>query len=176
MQRPSRLIAKKYVGAAALFVVIGASVLPVRTAPTRGCHNVTGKGVWTLIPSPNDPLGRTMGPNSGAMRGSATTLITSLAPNPNGTISATSQDTWVVDEQDILVFSSSTTFAPIPGEPLGTVDDERTLTVIGGTGNYAGATGTIDVTGIGYNLFGPNAGPGSTFFDVRFEGSICTSN
>jgi hypothetical protein len=47
-----------------------------------------------------------------------------------------------------------------------------TLTVIGGSGKYAGATGTVYVTGTGYNLFGPNAGPGSTFFDVRYRGQI----
>jgi hypothetical protein len=48
--------------------------------------------------------------------------------------------------------------------------------VIGGTGKYAGATGTINLTGTGYNLFGPAAGPGSTFFDLRYDGTVCTVN
>jgi hypothetical protein len=176
MRRPNRFFVKKCVGAAVLFAVIGASMSTVRVTASGGCHNVSGKGVWTLIPSPNDPIGRTLGPTSGSMRGSTSAYLTSLTPNPDGSLGNTTVESWVLDAQDVIQFAGVGTFTPLPGEPIGTVSDARTLTAVGGTGKYAGATGTLNVRGIGFNLFGPNAGPGSTFFDVRFEGTICTPN
>jgi len=176
MQHPGRLTVKEYVGVGALIVLIGASASPVRVTASAGCQNVNGRALWTLIPSPNDPFGRTLGPTSGHLKGSATTLLTSVAAGPGGGLSATSSDTWVLDAQDMLQFTGTATFTPIPNEPIDTVSDERTLTVIGGSGAYAGATGTLNVSGFGYNLLGPNAGAGNTFFDVRFSGTICKPN
>lgn len=140
----------------------------------NGCRNVTGKAVWTLIPAPNDPLGRVVGPTTGNLKAAVSAYLTSLVPNPDGSLHATSVEVWVLGPQDILQFAGDATFTPVPGAPIGTVSDALTLTVIGGSGKYAGATGTINVTGIGYNLFGPGAGPGSSFFDVRYKGTVCT--
>lgn len=166
---------KHAVGAIALFLVVGTSASPAMTAGNDDCENVTGKGVWTLIPS-DDPLGRVLGPTTGSLKGAVTANLTSLAPAPGGSFQATSNEVWVLGPQDTLQFDGAATFTPVPGAPIGTVSDSLTLTAVSGTGKYAGATGTINVTGTGYNLFGPNAGPGNTFFEVRYQGTICTVN
>jgi len=164
------------IGAMALFLVLGTSASSAITAGKGECQNATGKGEWTLIPSANDPLGRVLGPNTGTLKGAVSAHLTSLVPNPDGSLHATSVEVWVLGPQDILQFAGEATFTPVPGAPIGTVTDALTLTVTGGTGKYAGATGTINVTGTGHNLFGPAAGPGSSFFDVRYQGSICTAD
>jgi hypothetical protein len=65
------------------------------------------------------------------------------------------------------------TVTPLAGQPTGTFHDALHLTISSGTGKYADATGTIEVRGIGYNIVGPAAGPGNSFFAVRYEGDIC---
>lgn len=139
----------------------------------NNCQNVAGQAQFIVIPAPNDPFGRILGPSTGTLRAAITAIVTKLTPNPNGTIDATSIELWVVNEKDQLLFDGRATFTPIPGQPIGTVDDKLTLTVKSGTGQFQGATGTIAVTGIGYNLFGPDAGPGKTYFQVNYNGSIC---
>jgi hypothetical protein len=166
---------KHAIGAVALCLMIGTTASSARTVVNQDCQTVTGKGQWTLIPS-GDPLGRVLGPTTGNLKASVSASLISLAPNPNGSLSATSDEVWVLGPQDVIRFAGAATFTPIADAPLGTVADELTLTVASGTGQYAGATGTIKVTGTGYNLFGPAAGPGSTFFDVRYRGTICTAN
>jgi hypothetical protein len=113
-----------------------------------------------------------MGPSTGSLKGSITANFTSVTPQPDGSLSFTSADVWVLGPQDLLVFAGNGAFTPIAGQPIGTVHDSLTLTVTAGTGAYAGATGTVNVSGIGYNLFGPAAGPGNSFFDVRYDGTI----
>ena len=164
---------KTFTRIAAVGVAIMLFANPARAAQEK-CKNASGQAVWTLIPSPNDAIGRAMGPSTGSLKGSNTAILTSLAPVPDGSLAFTSADVWVLGPQDVLTFGGQGTFTPIANQPVGTVHDSLTLTVTGGTGAYAGATGTVTVSGIGYNLFGPAAGPGNTFFDVRYEGTICT--
>ncbi len=136
------------------------------------CDRVEGKAVWTLIPAPNDPLGRVLGPATGDLKAAVSAYLTSLGPQPDGTLKATSVETWVLGAQDVITFDGVAIFTPFGTD--GNVRDALTLTVSGGSGDYAGATGQIEVRGIGYNLLGPGAGPGSSFFDVRYKGAICT--
>lgn len=156
----------------ALFLVIGTAALSAKAPAKDSCQTVTGKGEWTLIPS-SDPLGRVLGPTTGNLKASVSASLTSLAPNPDGSLHATSDEVWVLGAQDVIRFAGEATFTPVPGAPLGTVSDSLTLTAVSGSGKYAGVSGVINVTGTGHNLFGPAAGPGSTFFDVRYRGSIC---
>jgi len=145
---------------------------------------VTGSGTWTLIPAPNDPIGRVLGPTTGGLKAAVTAYLTGLTPTPTGAFTVTSVEVWALDDEDsnrrkpgaaqnLLIFNGLATFTPIADQPFGTVKDELTLTAVGGTGDYAGATGTIKVTGTGYNLFGPNAAPGNTFFKIEYRGKIC---
>ena len=141
-----------------------------------GCHVANGKAVWTVIPPAvapaADPLGRVAGPTTGDLKAVVTAYLTGLSFAPDG-LHATSVETWVVGPQDVLLFSGNAVFTPIPG--TADVEDHLTLTVIGGSGKYAGATGTLNVTGTGYNLL-PSPTPGTTFFDVRYRGTICTQD
>jgi hypothetical protein len=169
------MLLKHAIGALALALLIGTTGSTARAAGAPNCQTVAGKGQWTLIPSA-DPLGRVLGPTTGSLKASISATLKTLAPNPNGSLTATSEEVWVLGPQDVITFDGMATFTPIADAPVGTVADELTLTVVNGTGQYAGATGTVNVTGTGYNLFGPAAGPGSTFFDIRYRGTICTAN
>jgi hypothetical protein len=162
------------VGSALLCAALAVYTVPAHASGNDGCKQVTGKAVWTLVPAPNDPLGRVVGPSTGNLKAATSAYLTSLAPNPDGSLHATSVETWVLGPQDIIQFAGDATFTPVPDAPIGTVSDDLTLTAIGGSGKYAGVTGTLHVTGTGYNLFGPGAGPGSSFFEVSYQGTICT--
>jgi hypothetical protein len=137
------------------------------------CQAVQGQTQHVLIPAPNDPFGRIIGPASGTLKSAVTAFITSLTFRPDGTIDATTVDLWVVSPQDQITFEGRATFTPVPGQPVGTVTDQLTMTVRSGTGQFEGATGTVAVTGLGYNLFGPDAGLGKTYFQLNYSGSIC---
>ena len=143
------------------------------TAAEQKCRTAAGKALWTLIPS-NDPIGRVLGPATGDLKAAVSAYLTSLTPQQDGSFLATSVETWVLGAQDILVFNGVATFTPVAGAPVGTVSDSLHLTVAGGTGAFSGATGTVEVRGTGFNLFGPNAAPGNTYFDVSYNGNICT--
>jgi hypothetical protein len=142
-------------------------------AEENRCQTMTGKAVWTVIPAPNDQLGRVLGQSTGDLKASVSAFLTGVTPQANGSLTATSIDVWVMGPQDTLVFDGAVTFTPLPGAPVGTVADSLALTVTGGTGAYAGATGSLQVTGTGYNFFGPNAGPGGTYAEVTYRGAIC---
>ena len=157
-----------------LGIGIAASLFwPSVSSGQTNCQNVSGQAQHTLIPAPNDPFGRIIGPASGTLKSVITAFITNLTFRPDGAIDATTVDLWVLSPQDQITFDGRATFTPVPGQPVGTVNDQLTLTVRSGTGQFEGATGTIAVTGIGYNLFGPDAGLGKTYFQLNYSGSIC---
>jgi hypothetical protein len=135
------------------------------------CQNVQGQAQFILIPAPNDPFGRIIGPATGTLRAAITAFVTSLSFRADGAIDATSIETWVVSPQDQITFDGRATFTPIPGQPAN-VSDRLVLTVKSGKGQFEGATGTIVVTGTGFNLLA-DAGPGKTYFQVSYTGSIC---
>lgn len=146
---------------------------PVFAKLPPGCKRVRGDVDLTLIPSPNDPLGRSIGPSGGGLKGAVTSVITSLVPQGGDVILATTLETWVGGLTDILNASANVTYTQIGSTFDFTVD--ATQTIVSGTGKYSGATGTIHVTGIGHDLFGPNAGPGSTNFELEYDGTVCTT-
>jgi hypothetical protein len=139
----------------------------VRAEP--GCKVVKGKILEVQIPAPNEPFGRVLGSVTGALVGSKTAILTSLQPGAPGTLEADTQDIFVTKEGDMLV---TTGFAVFTFIGPGTVSDLLTLEVDGAasTGRFAGATGTIIVTGTGFNL---GQGPGATSFDLEYSGQLC---
>jgi hypothetical protein len=151
------------------------SLAPVARADDDKCRNVIGHTAATVIPAPNDPLGRDLGSYTGDLKAAASDYLTSLTPQPDGSIKTTSVAVLVLGLQDILILSCKTTGTPIPGAPVGTLSLSTAYTVNGGTGKFVGATGFLNVTGTLVNAFGPNAGPGSTFFDGSYTGHVCRS-
>ena len=149
------------------------SLAPAARADDDKCKDVSGHSVSTTIPAPNDPLGRSLGSSTGDLKASVSGFLTTVIPEPDGSIQATSVEVWVLGTQDMLVLTCKTNAIPIPGAPVGTVSASVTYTVTGGTGKYAGATGSIHAALTGFNAFGPKAGPGSTYFDGRYEGNVC---
>jgi hypothetical protein len=119
------------------------------------CGRVSGKAIWSLIPSPNDPFGRVLGPATGvARRGFG---LTSLAPQPDGSLRATSVETWALSSSDSSS-SGVASFAATESADYNRLrrafaDRRRRI------GPLRGATGSLTVTGMGYNIFGPAAAP-----------------
>jgi hypothetical protein len=155
-------------GLIALVVCLSMAGGAVRAEP--GCKTVRGKILEVQVPSANDPFGRVLGNVTGALVGSKTAILNSLQPGtaPN-TLEADTQDIFVTKDGDMLV---TTGFAVFTFIGPGTVSDVLTLDVDGASssGQFAGATGTIVVTGTGYNL---GQGPGVTYFDLEYSGQIC---
>ena len=137
---------------------------------TPGCRDVQGSALWSLIPAPNDPFGRIMGPAIGDLNASITAIVTKLTPSPTGVLSADSTEIWVLSPTDIIVFSGKATFTPSFMQTPPTWKDELELTATGGFGRYAKVTGTLKVTGTGYAI---TDGPGKGYFDVRYKGTLC---
>ncbi len=163
-----------FVGVAGLALALCSSAL----AEEPECQKVNGKFseyVITPFGSPNDPLGRVVLNSEGTINSIGTAILTSVGPGPTpGTLGATTRHVFVVSEEDQLTATGVAVFTPIPGSP--NVQDVLTLTVTGGTGQFAGATGTIVATGIGINFFPLPPGPSSanvSSFHFRLSGTLC---
>jgi hypothetical protein len=128
----------------------------------------------TLVESPNDPNGRTVGPTKGTLKGAATSVVEGILTGIHGDFLVFSTDTWVVGPTDLLTASGEATYVPIAGAPDGEFSVAGTETINGGTGKYADATGTLDITGVGHKVFSLDGGPGNTWLDLKYDGSVCT--
>ena len=139
------------------------------------CKEVRGKIVWTVIQAPNDPFGRVLGSATGALHGATSAIILGVTPGAGGVLNTHDLDIFVTGAQDMLVGDSHATFTPILTSP-GSVQDSQVITITGGTGKFAGATGSLKVQGKGFNLSPTGGVPGVSFFDVDYSGSVCTAN
>ena len=144
-------------------------------AQVQQCVSVNGTLAESVLPNgaaPNDPNGRTLATVTGDLKGAKTAILVSVTPAASGGFTATTKDVFVTEQHDILVADGSATFTPIPttlgGSP--NLQDILVLKISGGTGRYAGATGTITVQG-----WGRNVGPGTGFFTLEYTGNLCVS-
>jgi hypothetical protein len=144
------------------------------------CDKVKGK--MTEVPvdpfaAPNDPFGRTVVSAQGNLAGTGTAILTSVGPGPSpGTLGATSRHVLVFSPADQLIAVGVLVFTPIPNTP--NVSTTLTLTIVGGHGKFAGATGTIEATGTGFNFFPLPPGPSTanaSSFEYTFSGQICAA-
>jgi hypothetical protein len=154
--------------------VLGMAIEARADEARAGCQHVRGGVTSTVIPSPNDPFGRALNNVDGVLNGASTALITGFgqAPAPFIVLTATSFEVFVTNGGDMLTATGAVTLTPIPGKPPGEFTENATLTVTGGSGKYAGATGTITLAGLAHHLFGP----GLTTFNVIYQGSVCGPN
>jgi hypothetical protein len=137
-------------------------------------------GKLTQIPvvpfaSPNDPLGRTVDSTIGNLQSIGTSILTSVGPGPTpGTLGATTRQVFVFNEDDQLTAAGVAVFTPIPGTP--NVNTALILTVTGGIGKYAAATGTILANGTTFDFFPLPPGPSTanqTISVLKLDGSVC---
>jgi hypothetical protein len=131
------------------------------------CKLVRGSDMETIIPSPNDPFGRTLGIVNGVLNGASSAVVTSLSPDG---LHATSSDVFATNGGDVLTATGAVTLTPIPGSSSD-LTENATLTITGGSGKYTGATGTITL--VGKAVF-DSSGGGT--FDVIYQGSVCSPN
>jgi hypothetical protein len=117
----------------------------------------------TIIPSPNDTYGRTLGTVDGVLKGVSTAVVTS----PDG---SKSSDVIVTNRGDILTGTGAINLAPVPGNSTEfTVN--VILTITGGSGRYSGATGSLNYMGLAQFS---SATTGT--FDLIYRGSVCGPN
>jgi len=75
---------------------------------------------------------------------------------------------------DQLNATGEAVFTPVSG--TSNVTGVLTLTIVGGTGKFAGATGRLDATGTGFNFFPLPPGPtsaNSSSYQYSLSGQIC---
>ena len=127
------------------------------------CQSLVGSMTETIIPpAPNDPYGRALGIVNGVLNGASTSVVTS----PDG---STSSDVIVTNRGDILTGTGAITLTPVPGSSDFTVN--VILTITGGSGKYAGATGTLTYQGQA------NVDAAGTFHVyATYRGSVCGPN
>jgi hypothetical protein len=126
------------------------------------CHYLRGSIAETRIFS-NDALGRLLGTVTGVLNGSSTVFITSPPPN------TTSYDVFLTTAGDVLIATGVPRRTPIPGQP-GEFISHVDLTIIGGFGKYADATGTMTFDGTSHTGTVPQTA------DLVYKGTVCGPN
>ena len=126
------------------------------------CHSVRGSIAETRIPS-NDQFGRFLSTVTGVLNGASTVFITSPPPK------VTSYDVFVTTAGDVLIATGVPARTPVPGEP-GEFITHVDLTVVGGSGKYTEATGTMTFDGRFH------AGTDPQTADLVYKGTVCGPN
>jgi hypothetical protein len=144
--------------ALALCVVMLGTAIEARA----DCHYVRGSIAETRIPS-NDPFGRLLGTVTGVLNGASTVFLTTPPPN------VTSYDVFLTTAGDVLIATGVPIRTPVPGEP-GEFISHVDLTVVGGSGKYAEATGTMTFDGRSHTGTVPPTA------DLVYQGTVCGPN
>ena len=140
------------------------AVLGTAIQARADCQNVCGSITETIIPAPNDPLGRSLGNVNGVLNGASTAVLTSFSPDG---LNATSFDVFVTNGGDMLTATGVVTLTPVPGTS-NEFTLNVTLTITGGSGKYTGATGTLTYQGHA------NVDATGTFHVyATYRGSVC---
>ena len=142
-------------------LALSAMLLGTGIEARADCHTLRGSIAETRIPS-NDPLGRLLGTVTGVLNGASTVFITSMNPTR-------SYDVFLTTQGDMLIATGLPTRTPIPGEP-GEFITHVDLTIIGGSGKYAEATGTMTFDGISHTTTVPPTA------DLVYKGTVCGPN
>jgi hypothetical protein len=152
--------------ALALFLGALGTAIEAR-AECQGGQYLRGSIAETRIASPNDPLGRFLSNVTGVLNGAGTVFATGTPPN------VTSFDTFVTTQGDMLTAIGRPTRTPIPGAPPGEFSVHVELTISGGSGKYAGATGWMTFDGQSHNALG---GVGVNTVDLVYRGCVSGPN
>ena len=147
-----------------LTATLGAAI-EARAECQGGQQYLRGSIAETRIASPNE--GRLLGNVTGVLNGASTVYTTGMAPN------VTSFDTFVTTQGDMLTATGRPTRTPIPGAPPGEFSVHVDLTITGGSGKYAGATGWMTFDGQSHNASG---GVGVNTVDLVYRGCVSGPN
>ena len=149
-------------------LALGALLSLGGSAMAKDCVTVAGRVVEVTVADENPHVPRVVGTVAGGLQGVKTAILTSLTPTSPNTFDVTTADTFVTGPGDTLTATGKAVFT---FNQDGTVSDQLTLTVTGGTGKWANASsGTIEVTGTAFNLFAP---PGNGYLVVQYKGTVC---
>lgn len=157
------------IAAATFFAVLVAATLvsaPAGKAAAAKCKNVRGHVTsQTLTENCPSPIGLcASGQFYGAIRGELLLVATSLTPTQDtpatGVYMYTADDVIKTKEGDIYTKDAGA----LNLTPGGTGDDISIVTITGGTGAYAGATGRLRASG----TFSEAGG------EFSYEGELCT--
>lgn len=146
-----------------------AAVLAAGPASAATCAPVSGKFTEHILPkesAPNDPAGRVLGNVDGTLQGTTTAFITALELGLNGDLHVTTNNVFITDEGNQLFLHGDAQWREIF---RGFYQLELTLQIVGGTGKYTAAGGSIKTLGVGNNI-----GPGSGQFLQEYRGEVCT--
>jgi len=145
------------------------------------CKEVNGRIVWTLLGAgpnslaPFDPAGRVLGQSTGDLKSATTAIILNANQKPDGSATTNDLDVFVTGPGDVFWGDGAASFTPIAGRAA--LKDIQTITIKGGTGRWAGVTGSLSLDGEGVFL-NPPAGQvvGNLIFDVAYRGRMCKTN
>jgi hypothetical protein len=110
----------------------------------------------------------TLGAATGDLKGAVGAYIFSITPGPNNSVVAKVHLHWVTEAGDTIFFqdAAATSFQVGPFSGVYAVaNDSYLVKVVGGTGRFAGATGTLKHTGV----LDTNQGK----VVLRYQGTIC---
>jgi hypothetical protein len=162
----------KRIAIAVLFVasIVAVSALPVartQAAPAAKCKLVRGHAISHTVSGADcaSPIGLcAAGQLYGGIKGELNLVATSLAPTQDtpvtGVFTYTGDDVIKTKTGDIYTKDAGV----LNLTPNSTGDDMSIATIIGGTGEYAGATGSLRI----YGTFSETGG------EFNYEGQICT--
>jgi hypothetical protein len=143
-------------------LALGVALLGTAIEARADCHYVRGSIAETRISAAGEPT-RNLGTVTGVLNGAVTVVITSPPPN------VTSLDIFVTTAGDVLIATGTPTRTPVPGQP-GEFIVHVDLTIIGGFGKYAEATGTMTFDGASH------AGTVPPTTDLVYMGTVCGPN
>ena len=144
--------------AVVLSMAVLSTGIQARPDSQASCQRLRGSIDETRIPS-NDALGRLLGNVTGTLKGASTVYITGQNPT-------SSFDVFVTKLGDMLTAVGAPTRTPIPGQP-GEFISHVDLMITGGSGKYAGATGTMTFDGYSHTATVPPT------TELIYKGEVC---
>lgn len=106
-----------------------------------------------------------LGSVSGGLAGATRAVLTGRTEGENGTVDLTLTHDFVTADRSTLQTKDTAVWTPVPGR-TGVYHMATDYQITGGTGAYAGATGTLRNEGIADTTTG--------LVTLRYEGEVCT--
>lgn len=126
------------------------------------CRPVAGTIDATVVGG--DPV-NVLGNVSGDLAGATRAVLTGQSEDGNGAVNLTLEHDFVTDGRNSLKTTDEAVWTPVPGRE-GVYHMATSYTITGGTGAFAGATGSLINDGIADTTTG--------LVTLRYAGEVCT--